>query len=625
LEDNQNKQTKSNKKNKGRISGPLLFGLKLLSVEQVRRTRSLDLKIRPFIDLGNTQKRNRILNLSQHILDLFKEKKENTFHPSDQIELKQIKFEICDDSYEISFGRLDKIKASKRIEAIVKSLDKGHISREAYRSLARIEQDIPREEAISNSRQKINTEMKKKIPLILVDLTQPTAFESITEMPNITNSEIITNMSESVGKGGQRRIINILNYIIPLYIKKGILIPGLSTLHIRISGDGRNVGRKIKHVMITMMLLNHVDGSQKPDNHYTLVLYPGAESYETLRNALVSLISDLCTLQENGFTQIGNIYWPIKLYFSSDWKFLATCLGIKAANAHYFCPWCDCNKDNINTTSKTINKSMDNIKINYKKINGHIREPLFYMIPLQNWVVDELHIFLRITDRLWELMVSDLCRETTNEEVWKEKILLEMQRLKISFQFWNEKNTKKLQYTSLMGPDKLKILKEFNLSSVFQSITRATQVRALWDQFNELYLLIQDKQTTGEFFRYKAQAWLNAFLAPSIGQPNKNNFIRGMYRIQDVTPYIHVLVNHVAEFMEIHQEFGLAAFSCSPVEKKNHIQICLYFQNTLKDGVNNNSRKSAILEMLEHENRQLYFALNDIPTFLKKSKKYRLE
>jgi hypothetical protein len=63
------------------------------------------------------------------------------------------------------------------------------------------------------------------------------------------------------------------------------------------------------------------------------------------------------------------------------------------------------------------------------------------MISLKNWVVDELHIFLRITDRLWELMISDLCHETTDEKVWKNIILLEMKRLNISFQFWHEKNT----------------------------------------------------------------------------------------------------------------------------------------------------------------------------------------
>src|SRR5205807_2353083 len=113
--------------------------------------------------------------------------------------------------------------------------------------------------------------------------------------------------------------------------------------------------------------------------------------------------------------------------------------------------------------------------------------------------VDELHIFLRITDRLWELIISDLCREITNEEIWKDKILMEMKRLNISFQFWHEKNTN----TSLMGPDKLKVLKEFDLFAIFQSITWAIQIRALWNQFNKLYHLIRDKKTIGEFFVIK--------------------------------------------------------------------------------------------------------------------------
>jgi hypothetical protein len=73
--------------------------------------------------------------------------------------------------------------------------------------------------------QKINAEMKKKVPLTLVELLQLTKFELIREEPNITDSEIITNMLESIGKGGQRHITDILNYIIPLYIEKGILIP----------------------------------------------------------------------------------------------------------------------------------------------------------------------------------------------------------------------------------------------------------------------------------------------------------------------------------------------------------------------------------------------------------------
>jgi hypothetical protein len=183
--------------------------------------------------------------------------------------------------------------------------------------------------------------MKKNVPITFIDLSQPTVFEPITEEPDITNGAIILNMLESIGKGGQRRITNILNYIIPLYIEKGILILRVLTLYIWISGDGRNVGCKLKHVMITITLLNDLNSLQKPDNHYTLVLYPGAEIYESLKNALVPLISDLCVLKKRGFKQTDGTYWPIELYFSSDWKFLATCLEMKAANTQYFCPWCE--------------------------------------------------------------------------------------------------------------------------------------------------------------------------------------------------------------------------------------------------------------------------------------------
>ncbi|PKY35367.1 hypothetical protein RhiirB3_456076, partial [Rhizophagus irregularis] len=417
-----------NTTNKGKISGPLLFGLKLLSIEKERKTRPLEInsRIRPFSELSYSTKRCKMLSLSQHILDIVEAEKENKFHPTDQIELNQIKFKTCNGLYEINFGQLDKMKEIKKIEAVVKSLDKG---------------------AVSDAQQRINSEMKKVIPLTLVNLSQPTVFDPITEEPDITDNIIITNMLESIGKGG------------------------------------RNVGRKVKHVMIVMTLLNNLSGLQKLENYYTLVLYPGAETYESLKNVLVPLISDLCNLKKNGFNQIGGNHWPVELYFSSDWKFLAICLGIKAANAQYFCPWCDCRKDEINIKSKTINKSMDNIKKNYNQTNGHVKEPLFHMIPLKNWVCDELHVFLRITDRLWELMLSDLQRETRDEEIWKIKILSEMQRLKISFYFWREKTNNNLSYTLLMGPDKLKILKEFDLSAVFQSKTRAEQIRALWNQF----------------------------------------------------------------------------------------------------------------------------------------------
>jgi len=59
--------------------------------------------------------------------------------------------------------------------------------------------------------------------------------------------------------------------------------------------------------------------------------------------------------------------------------------------------------------------------------------------------------------------------------------------------------------------------------------------------------------------------------------------------------------------MEQHQQFRLGAFSCVPVEKKNHDQVSAFFQKTMKDGGKGAERKSAIVEILDYENCLMYF------------------
>lgn len=73
-----------------------------------------------------------------------------------------------------------------------------------------------------------------------------------------------------------------------------------------------------------------------------------------------------------------------------------------SANSKYFCPWCEISKDergNLNTNWK-MNKTMEQLNSDYTAYKGHQQVPLFNMIPLDHWIVDELHIILRITDHL---------------------------------------------------------------------------------------------------------------------------------------------------------------------------------------------------------------------------------
>lgn len=120
-----------------------------------------------------------------------------------------------------------------------------------------------------------------------------------------------------------------------------------------------------------------------------------------------------------------------------------------------------------------------------------------------------------------------------------------------------------------MGDDKIKVLKNFNLETLF-SLMHAILIRQLWNNFLELYDTMKDNRITGEAFQIKAKAWLKLFLKLSKGTLNSRNLIRNLYRPSDLTPYIHVLVYHVPELLDIHRHFGMNSFSCCAVEKKNH-------------------------------------------------------
>ena len=48
-----------------------------------------------------------------------------------------------------------------------------------------------------------------------------------------------------------------------------------------------------------------------------------------------------------------------------------------------------------------------------------------------------------------------------------------------------------------------------------------------------------------------------------------------------VTSYMHALVYHGWELSEKHQRWGLNAFSCCAVEKKNHNQVFYFFSQNI--------------------------------------------
>ncbi|CAB4407414.1 unnamed protein product [Rhizophagus irregularis] len=120
-----------------------------------------------------------------------------------------------------------------------------------------------------------------------------------------------------------------------------------------------------------------------------------------------------------------------------------------------------------------------------------------------------------------------------------------------------------------MGQDKLKVLQFFDLNKVLLP-TCANVIRDLWNGFFDLYTAIRDPNTDPKMFKKDAKMWLKIFLTPSTEILNSDNFVQSLYRSNDVTPYMHILVFHIHEFIEKHKKWGLKSFSCAPVENKNH-------------------------------------------------------
>jgi hypothetical protein len=535
------------------------------------------------------------------------------YNPKDRVVLKALDFTVENKEYHVSFGEDDYVKKKQKLQSMAYVQDVENIPRDAYRQLAAMESTLPREYAVSQTRQEINEHMEKLIPINFIDLNSTIIQEDLLEEPDITDPLIIEQVINATGKGAYRSIKKILEYIVPLYVKEGKLNPAIPTIHLRISGDGRNVGRKVKHVMITVALLDDLKNLFKSKYHYTVVLFPGTENYSTLKVATNAFIQELQELNNTGIV-INNILWNFELFFSSDWKFLAICLGFNAANSNNFCPWCEVTKSQReNGYDWIISKSMNILNENPTAYLGHKFPPLFNMISLENYVPDKLHIMLRITDRLWELVLQEIKNEGLFNNITRNIIIKEMKNLKIRFEFWKIHGTAdNWNYTSLMGDDKLRVLRNFNLTKLFDP-ERAALIKSLWDGFAELYDLLGEKETDPQDFHSKAKAWYELFLKKAVVDSKTNGILeQGLYRSSDVTPYIHVLVSHVWEFMLIHKRWGLNVFSCSAVEKKNHDHVCYFFKKTLKNGGKFQSKISAIREILEHENRFFFYTKNNI-------------
>ncbi|GBB99767.1 hypothetical protein RclHR1_36220001 [Rhizophagus clarus] len=125
--------------------------------------------------------------------------------------------------------------------------------------------------------------MEKLIPINFIDLNSAIIQEDLSEEPDIIYQTIIEQVVNAIGKRAYQSIKKILKYIVSSYIKEEKLDSKIPVIHLRISGNERNVRQKVKHVIITVVLLDNSMNLFKSDYYYTIVLFPEIENYSTLK------------------------------------------------------------------------------------------------------------------------------------------------------------------------------------------------------------------------------------------------------------------------------------------------------------------------------------------------------
>ena len=174
---------------------------------------------------------------------------------------------------------------------------------------------------------------------------------------------------------------------------------------------------KLNLINFTFTLLNEKAIAMSSKGNHTIAIINSTERFDLLRESLSNLIQEVKTLLS---ITVNEFTFPIEYYLCGDLKFLAIVCGIESAMATYSCVWCTCasserhdmSKDwsitDVDKGARTIDSIISCHKKSKNKRLGCIHLPLFQTIAVDHTIPDILHLYLRITDVLFNLLITDI-------------------------------------------------------------------------------------------------------------------------------------------------------------------------------------------------------------------------
>lgn len=147
-----------------------------------------------------------------------------------------------------------------------------------------------------------------------------------------------------------------------------------------------------------------------------------------------------------------------------------------------------------------------------------------------------------------------------------------LKNLSISFEWRINKDTKKLDYRDLNGPEKLTVMQNIDFPFFLPGDQNREKQQQLWSEFMEITGDLKLDYKTDESIAQleeKIKGWFKIFLS--------------LHQAKDVTPNMHALYSRVPEFLKLYK--NVAFFNQQGMEKYNDVASKNYFRSSNHKGI----------------------------------------
>ena len=164
------------------------------------------------------------------------------------------------------------------------------------------------------------------------------------------------------------------------------------------------------------------------------------------------------------------------------------------------------------------------------------------------YIIDILHLFLRVADVLINLLIRDLRildgiekATTILPDRQKDKNMRTYEDFlngpcKIRFK-WYLDDSNKFAYRDLTGPEKHRLFNNIDIPMLFPGLHSKIELQEVWTTFIKLTTKLANADSSdADEFDSSAKSWV------------RDHFLK-IYQMKYVTPYMHAFAMHIPQFL----------------------------------------------------------------------------